>query len=216
MLMAEIRFPIKDKNALVLGLKQAADFHPTGSDDQPGWNWILPPEAKQSWSSVSQELSSIRASLTLTEQGLKGFADSRERAEMLVCRLQEILPPETLGQAFVAYQTPESALSHLPPSREKPSEPFLPPEVEKELIHSHLDKHYRGLLETPIPMLKNQSPKEATQTPEGQKRLKKWLLYLESQNERATGSMVGYDFSWLWEELGVARPSHPQPEGSKV
>jgi len=214
MIMAEIRFPLQDRSALMLGLNQADDFHQRGSDERPSWHWILSPEAKQSWSSAMQDLSSIRASLTVTEQGLKCLADSRERAEMLVARLQAILPAETLGQPMIAYQSPESALSQ--PSRVKPSEPVLPPEVEKELIHSHLDKHYQGLLDTPIPMLKHQSPKEAAQSPEGQKRLKKWLLYLESQNARATGAMAGYDFGWLWEELGIPRPSHIQPEGSKV
>jgi|GEM_PF-1559773 len=211
MLMADIRFPIKDKSGLVLGLNQAPDFHQTGTDDQPQWNWFIPPEAKKSLSSVTQDLPSIRANLTLTEQGLKGFADSRERAEMLVSRLQEILPSETLGQPIMAYQSPESALSQ--PGRLKSSEPVLAPEIEQELLHSHLDKHYRGLLDSPIPMLKHQSPRDASQSPEGQDRLRKWLLYLESQNERATGAMAGYDFGWLWEELGVPRPSRSSQKG---
>lgn len=204
MLMAEIRFPVQNIAALELGLNQASDFHQQGTDEQPCWHWLLPPEIKQSWSSATQGLPSIRARLTVSEQSLKCLADSRERAEMLVERLQAILPADALGQPMIAYQSPESAFSQ--PSRVKPSEPVLPPEMEKELVHSHLNKHYRGLLETSIPMLKHQSPKEAAQSPEGQRRLKKWLLYLESQNERATGAMAGYDFGWLWEELGIPRP----------
>ena len=68
-----------------------------------------------------------------------------------------------------------------------------------------LDRHYRGVIDDPIPALDNVSPREAVRTVEGRRRAIGWLKRLENgEGRRAqTEGTEPYDFTWMWQELGV-------------
>ncbi len=75
-----------------------------------------------------------------------------------------------------------------------------------ELVHAMLDKQYRALLDEPVPMLGDRSPRKAASTPAGRVKLVAWLKFLENRSggrDDPTDPMATYDFSWLWRELGV-------------
>ena len=74
------------------------------------------------------------------------------------------------------------------------------------MLHDVLERHYRGVLEQPVPALGDVSPRESARTPEGRKRLVGWLKGLENANaQHEPGSAIAsYDVSWMWEELGVS------------
>jgi hypothetical protein len=82
----------------------------------------------------------------------------------------------------------------------------LPPDEERAIIHETLERHYRGLLDKPVPMLGNVSPRKAAKTKKGREKLVGWLKLLENSTARqeAHSPMAGYDVSWMWDELGVA------------
>ena len=81
----------------------------------------------------------------------------------------------------------------------------LSPEEESAMAQEALDRHYRGVLDEPVPALGGVSPREAATTQEGREGLVAWLKGLENSNARQTGSPIAsYDTNWLWEELGVA------------
>jgi hypothetical protein len=70
-----------------------------------------------------------------------------------------------------------------------------------------LDKHYRDLLDEPIPMLGNVSPRTAAKTSKGRAKVVAWLKTLENHLVRLADrkdSMATYDVTWLWAELGIA------------
>ena len=56
-----------------------------------------------------------------------------------------------------------------------------PPEVETRPVHDMLDRQYRTLLDEPVPMLGNTSPRAAAETKAGRVRVAEWLKYLERE-----------------------------------
>ncbi len=54
-------------------------------------------------------------------------------------------------------------------------------------------------------MLGDRSPRKAARTPKGRAKVVKWLKTLENASARhgPDDPMAGYDFGWLWRELGL-------------
>ena len=91
-------------------------------------------------------------------------------------------------------------------ARQQPPQPSgVPPEVERQVISKAMDDHYHRILGEPIPSLGNRSPRSAATTPKGREKVVAWLKMLENHGAalRADDPMAGYDFGWMWRELGV-------------
>ena len=86
-----------------------------------------------------------------------------------------------------------------------PQPPGMPPEVERQVISRALHDHYRRILDEAIPALGNRSPRSAAKTPKGREKVVAWLKMLENHGARhgTDDPMAGYDFGWMWRELGV-------------
>jgi uncharacterized protein (DUF2384 family) len=79
-------------------------------------------------------------------------------------------------------------------------------EQRRRIIHQSMDKHYRQILDEPVPMLGNRSPRKAVKTDAGREKVIAWLKTLENHSANIADPndpMATYDFSWLWVELGV-------------
>ena len=81
----------------------------------------------------------------------------------------------------------------------------LPPDEERRIIHQGLTDHYRRTLDEPIPSLGNQSPRKAAKTGKGREKVIGWLKMLENHSAQhgRDDSVGGYDFTWIWKELGL-------------
>jgi hypothetical protein len=82
----------------------------------------------------------------------------------------------------------------------------IPLEVSTPLIHAALDKQYREILDQPVGMLGNISPRAAVRTQKGREKVAGWLKYLEFQSANTPNPqdpMATYDFSWVWRELDI-------------
>jgi len=79
------------------------------------------------------------------------------------------------------------------------------PEIQTKLVHASLAKQYRAMLEQPVPMLGNLTPRAAARTKSGRQKLAVWLKHLENRSRQpeATDPMATYDFAWLWRELKI-------------
>lgn len=74
----------------------------------------------------------------------------------------------------------------------------------EERFRDELDAYYREMLDLPMRMLDGVSPREAARTAEGKEKVVAWLNFLEHRNRLdPDDEMPSYDFTWMWEELGV-------------
>ncbi len=73
-------------------------------------------------------------------------------------------------------------------------------------VHEVLDRQYRKTLGEPVPMLGGKSPRQTARSAKGRQAVANWLKGLEQTSARcpADDPVRDYDFSWMWEELGVA------------
>ncbi|WP_257625700.1 hypothetical protein [Rhizobium sp. L51/94] len=73
------------------------------------------------------------------------------------------------------------------------------------LVHDTLDKQYHAILDEPVCMLGNKSPRAAAGTKVEREKVAEWLKYPETRSASigADDPMDTYDFSWMWAELRV-------------
>ncbi len=179
------------------------------------WNWLQPadaapparpPRSGVQMSSAMPDGSVVLGTLELKGRMLEAQVNSERRAECAKAMLAPLLeglvePPlmarQTLEQAMAAHREA--------PATPKPS--GLSPEEEREAIHQFLDRQYRAVLDEPVPMLDNTTPRNAARSQEGRGKLVAWLKYLENHTAQLgdDNPMATYDFTWMWEELGVAK-----------
>jgi hypothetical protein len=78
----------------------------------------------------------------------------------------------------------------------------VPPEDLAEALREFKDRHYRSILDEPVPMVGNISPREAVLTEAGHERVTEWLKYLENSETRRArvAGKRPYDFAWIWHE----------------
>ncbi len=149
----------------------------------------------------------ILGTLEIRDRTLLVSVNSRQRAERARVLFTDVLgsrvgPPltqmQSLEQSMAARPAaPKSALASLE----------IPPDLRRNIIHQSMDKHYGRMLNEPIPMLGNRSPREAVKTDAGRKNVVAWLKTLENHSAKILDSndpVATYDFSWLWVELGVS------------
>src|SRR5262249_29259685 len=85
--------------------------------------------------------------------------------------------------------------------------PDLSPEEQRAVVHESLDRHYREVLDQPIPMLGNKSPRSAAKSAAGRAKVVAWLKTLENHSSKfkdPDSPLATYDFAWLWRELNLS------------
>jgi hypothetical protein len=82
----------------------------------------------------------------------------------------------------------------------------LDPDLEKKLLKDLYDNHYKSWLDSKIPALEYATPREASKTKEGQRKLEDLLRVMEYtiQRQKENGQ-IDYDISWIRKELGMAQ-----------
>ncbi|RMG91597.1 MAG: DUF2384 domain-containing protein [Zetaproteobacteria bacterium] len=132
--------------------------------------------------------------LTLFTRTL-GRADEQRRwletlaGEAIAHRTREIADPVAMMRAGVE-------------PRASDQETGIPEEVQRELKHTYMQEHYEKWLDTPLPALDGQTPRQAAATPDGRERLIRLLKDMELHESRTKHP---FDFSFLWHELGLKR-----------
>jgi len=92
------------------------------------------------------------------------------------------------------------------PAREPAGAEAMPAHLKRELEHRALDDSYQQWFDQPVPMLGDQTPREAMQTKAGRAALVD-LLKLYENGEAGKRAEDRYDFTWMWQELGLQRPT---------
>jgi hypothetical protein len=120
--------------------------------------------------------------------------NSQARAERGRVLLSEALDG-LVAQPLVEIQTLEQCMATRDPA--PPPRLNLSEQERRTIIHDGLDRHYRDLLDQPIPALGNKSPRAAANSPAAMKR---W---------RPTTS-VGYGWNWASTSCDDEENVHPE------
>jgi hypothetical protein len=92
------------------------------------------------------------------------------------------------------------------PHCDTPQQLDLPEDEHCAIVHDYLDRHYRDVLDQPVPMLGGKSPRATVRIKGGRIKVAGWLKMMENTTAKAAdhnGALAIYDFGWLWSELGI-------------
>jgi hypothetical protein len=208
-----VRYPLKetsDRKALEGALTAMPGFHRA---DENLWNWSAPaaraagrtPEDAQTFISAFGDGSVSLGHVELEAKALKLETNSPQRAQRGRALLDPVIGPFA-EEPVVESKTVAEMMASRPADEGRAPSSGLPTDEERAIIHETLERHYHRLLDEPVPMLGNVSPRKAAKTKKGREKLVGWLKLLENSTARqeANSSMAGYDLSWMWDELGVA------------
>ncbi|AOV17009.1 hypothetical protein BJI67_08005 [Acidihalobacter aeolianus] len=199
-------------------LDAAADWVRAG-DDPPFWNWLggapdvpaaPPPEQDTGliFQSYTDSNAPVRGGAELQANRLIFTALSAARMERGLTRLRALLGA-ALGEALVKYDNLQDtqARKHAEPVDISPKDDTVPPEIDASLIQEMLDRHYRAVIDQPVPMLDGLTPRQAAIDLHTRKRALEWLKALENHEDRrsARDGQTPYDTRWLWTTLGLNR-----------
>jgi hypothetical protein len=215
LLFCTLHYPFAEGAAaddLRLALSRCPELHQANATF---WNWTGPQRSAKALGAQKQPLKSqtftttlhdgslVLGNVELKDKALILSVNSQARAERGRVLLSEVLDG-LVAQPLVEIQALEQSMANrnsAPPPKLNLSE-----QERHTIIHDGLDRHYRDLLDQPIPALGNKSPRAATRTAKGRAKVADWLKTVENYTAQMAGrndEMATYDFTWLWTELGV-------------
>ncbi|GBR06822.1 hypothetical protein AOE01nite_33570 [Acetobacter oeni] len=181
------------------------------------WNWLKEPESDsvplsgrdENGRFLHTEMDDgaiVLGTVELKGRQLRLQVNSGARAERGRAMLQAVL--DTLvGAPLTQIMTPVQAMEEREHGGRAASPDLqIPPEEEARIIGQMLERHYRQVLDEPVPALGNVTPREAARTASGCKKVAAWLKDIENTTARTRkndGAGVAYDFGWMWHELGI-------------
>lgn len=211
------RLPLLAPPETVAAALDAAEDWVRAGDDPPFWNWLGGAPGTPADISPDEGSGTLIQSYTDTGKPVRGSAElqaghllfntlSAPRMERGLARLRELLGA-ALGEALTEYENPWDGVERerAEPATETPEGDSIPPEIASQLIQDALDRHYRAVVDQPIPMLDGLTPRQAAADPRTRERAFEWLKALESNEDRrsARNGQAPYDARWLWAELGL-------------
>lgn len=211
----EVRFPLaKGTTRKNIAARLGSLSELSQANDQ-SWNWLdCGPKKRarrkgtkangQSWQVTMDDGVPVLGNVELKGRTLRLMVNSASRAKKGTELLAQALG-DLAGQPLTSIQTLEQFLDSGSADPEPP-EMDLPPELQATIIHEMLDRQYRAMLDEPVGMLGNKTPRKAATTMAGREKVAEWLKYMEHHSARASDPadpMATYDFGWLWRELKV-------------
>jgi len=210
----EVQFPLASQTTLNELSERLTAISSLHRENEAFWNWLdEPAPARPSefnnnaknvlgWNVTMEDGRTVLGTIEIKERSLVVNVNSAARAEHAISMLRPALGG-LVASPLTQIQTVEQMMAQQRNHPRSTSE--VPPEIQTKLVHATLDKQYRALLEQPVPMLGNLTPRAAARTNSGREKLAVWLKHLENRSRQpeATDPMATYDFAWLWRELKV-------------
>lgn len=215
LVLSTVRFPIKGSETEVAAALDDVPEFDRADGNELRWSWQgrslsplrLPKELLQDDPEAGVAYLDL-GSAEIVDGALLLHLNSVERAERGRELLNSRLGP-LLGNPLTSHEDPAQRL-RTPPGEPapEPKKPDLPPEVMEALVRGQYEEHYRQVLDEPVPMLGNRTPRRAAKTKKGRAAVVEWLKGIENLESRSAvdDSRRPVDLSWLWEELKIPRP----------
>lgn len=217
LVLCELRFPIIGDEAEISNVLDGLEAFERAGDDEAHWRWLSigAPSRSVSQGRKRHPVAEPREDTGLTTLGVAEIGsdaltlnvNSKERAQrgqaLLSSRLGDLV-----GQAEISTQDLYQLMEEY---KDRPARDEIEPPTEEAVaaMHSYLDDHYRRTLDDPLPILGGRTPRQAAKTKKGRQEVVDWLKQLENIEHRKAGRQRqrAYDTTWIWEELGIERPS---------
>jgi hypothetical protein len=178
--------------------------------DATFWNWISAkkPGPRSAQGSVTFETrldddTLVLGGVELHADALVLSVNSQRRCE-LGCTLLSALLGARVLQPSRKTETVDQMIASARTTA--PQRLDIPEEDRYAIIHYYLDRHYREVLDQPVPALGGKSPRALVRTERGRIKVAGWLKMMENSTLKAAkhnGALAIYDFGWLWNELGI-------------
>ncbi len=144
------------------------------------------------------------ADIRLDDRTLVLSANSKQRCDRGCALLSDVLG-RRLRKPSVKTESIEQAMA----SRDSgaPNQLDIPEEEQRAIVHDYMDRHYRDVLDQPVPARGGQTPRAAVKTAGGRIKVVEWLKIMENRSADPSdpnNPMASYDFAWLWTELGLS------------
>lgn len=188
--------------------------------EAPFWHWIDGAPERQAERDTGSSMLTytesgkvVRGSVQLEDEQLIFSTLSAARMERGLARLRECLG-DALGEPVVEQHALHDERQASPPRGDAtPDTPAagadpIPPEVAAQVVQATLDRHYRAVLDQPLPALGDLTPRQAAADPRTRERAIDWLKDLENHETRrsARDGLPPYDARGLWTALGLEIP----------
>ncbi|MCB4862953.1 hypothetical protein K7W03_25555 [Sphingobium sp. PNB] len=179
------------------------------------WNWLAPrvgkkkpgkAKGKQALATTMQDGTPVFANVELKGRQVVVEVNSSERAETAKALMAGWLG-ERIGPPLTEIRTLAQMLADDAADEEHDDGLQLPPEETERVVHEMLTREYTKALDQPVPMLGDRTPRALARTKAGRVKVAEWLRYLENgsaKSRAADDPMATFDFTWMWEQLGVA------------
>jgi hypothetical protein len=179
------------------------------------WNWLAPrdprssvPKSKYASGKGIMLTSNLGENTVLGTIELKGrvlhaSVNSASRAARLEAMIMSVAG-SLVRSPLTTVRTMEQMRAEKQPRHVEWGADEVPPAIAKEVMREYLDRHYRQMLGTAIPVLDGTTPRQAVGTEQGRQQVADWLKYLENNSSKQLDTaMADYDFGWIWAELGI-------------
>jgi hypothetical protein len=177
--------------------------------DATFWNWVsLEKPSRTSSGSLTFETRLDDGVLVLGGAELKADALILAANSQRRCNLGCALLSGILGKRVRQPSLKTETVDQMVASARTEAQPQLDISEEERcaIVHNQLDRHYREVLDQPVPMLGGKSPRAAVRTKSGRIKVAGWLKMMENTTAKAAdhnSALAIYDCGWLWNELGI-------------
>jgi hypothetical protein len=216
LVLCEVRYPhaagttADDIRAI---LEARPEFFPASTTS---WNWVSlgkpataprdadeQPEESLTFETWHEDGALVLGNVELEDGAVTLAVNSKKRSDTGCALLSEILGGR-VGQASVRTESVEQIMTSRRTAM--PHQFDIPEDDHGAIIHDYMDRHYRDVLDQPVPMLGGETPRAAVRTESGRTKVAEWLKMMENRTAKSAASnsaMGNYSFGWLWTELGI-------------
>ena len=185
---ARVRFPLRSEaEQIVLILDQVAFFTPAA--DPGHWIWH-----------TQDALDAPLGTLKLRTKSLELRVESRERAEQGAQLIADLLGP-SVGLGMILYSTGQPAGKKNLPGVLTKTTLVSTEQTDLSRFKVHMDQECRSMLNDALSALDARTPRDCAANPDSHEDVVDWLKFLENRSMHA--ALPPYDFTWIWEELGL-------------
>jgi hypothetical protein len=157
------------------------------------WNWIGPnkPSSKKRraddqtfFMTTLGDGAPVLGTVELKDKMLVLEANSRQRAERGQALIETMLG-ELVGPPLIEGRTLAQLMASRSARDSKGLSSGLSPDEERAVLQANMDRYYMTLLDEPVPMLGNMTPRRAAKSAKGREKLVVWLKLLGERRGKA-------------------------------